>query len=310
MSGNSRRQVLRTYITKGWKDIDGWASPSLFERVMRIDKIQERLGIVGHIGEIGVHHGRFFVFLYLLRRPREKGIAIDLFEDQDRNVDKSGKGDRSIFFDNVRRLTGDTSGLEIMATDSTQISGADVSRVVGGQLRLLSIDGGHLNHIVAHDLQTATECLAEGGVIFVDDYLNPEFPGVTEGTLAFLSDNKKLRPFCVSTQKLYLTTNGYEERYARSLYEAETGRSFGDRVKYSFVPGTNCPVRIADLLGTEVLCYSGDEYSLRERLKRRTKDMRRTLRNTLSETGVWKSIRHRAAGAVLKTIADRLFPYR
>lgn len=52
----------------------GWASPLLFERVMLIDKFQQQLEIVGHIGDIGVHHGQLFVMLYLLRRFGEKGI--------------------------------------------------------------------------------------------------------------------------------------------------------------------------------------------------------------------------------------------
>ena len=310
MSGNVQTHLLHAYITDGWKNVDGWASPLLFERVMLIDTFQQQLGIMGHIGEIGVHHGKLFVMLYLLRRSGEKGIAIDLFDEQDLNVDKSGKGDRSIFVENVRNLAGDASQLEIMATDSTKITGADVSRLVGGKLRLLSIDGGHLKNIVAHDLHTATECLAEGGVVLVDDYLNPEFPGVTEGTLAFLADDKQLRPFCVSSQKLYLTTKGYEETYARLLYEEETGRSFNDRVKYNFVPGKTSPVRTADLLDTEVFCYSDDEYTSRQRLKRHMNDMQHRSRTVLSESEVWKQIRHSQAGQFLKNIANRLAPMR
>ncbi|MDA9981284.1 hypothetical protein N9H39_00795 [Gammaproteobacteria bacterium] len=54
-------------------------------------------------------------------------------------------------------MTGDTSDLEVLTTDSTSISGEDLIGIVGGKLRLLSIDGGHLKHIVEHDLQTATQ---------------------------------------------------------------------------------------------------------------------------------------------------------
>ena len=310
MSEKDRACLLHAYITHGWKDVDGWAAPLLFERVMLIDQLQQQLGIKGHIGEIGVHHGKLFILLHLLRRAGERGLAIDLFEEQDLNVDKSGKGDRNIFVDHVHKLTGDGSQLEIFATDSTKISGADVSSLMGGKLRLLSIDGGHLKNIVAHDLQTAVGCLADGGVVLVDDYLNPEFPGVAEGTLAFLTANRDLRPFCVSTQKLYLTTRGYEDRYVRLLFEAETGRSFIDRVQYNFVPGRNCPVRTADLLDTEVLCYSDDEYTPLQRLMRRTREMRRHSRDTLSKSAIWKLVRHSPAGSLLKTVADRFLPYR
>lgn len=310
MSNERQAQLLDAYVRKHWKTIDGWASPLLFERVMLIHHLQRQLGVVGHVGEIGVHHGKLFIFLYLLRRSGERGIAIDLFEEQDLNIDKSGKGDRNIFIKNVERLAADPSALEILATDSTKITGADVSRLVGGKLRLLSIDGGHLKNIVAHDLKTAAECLTEGGVVLVDDYLNPEFPGVTEGTLAFLAEDRVLRPFCVSTQKLYLTTSGYEQRYARLLYEAETGRLFDERVKYSFALGKSSPVRIADLLDTEVLCYSDDEYTGLQRVKMRMKDLRRRTRVALSESVMWRKLRHSPGGAMLKAIANRVFPYR
>ena len=308
MTGGSHSSLLKLYVTKGWKSVGGWASPRLFERVILLDKLQQQLGITGHVGEIGVHHGKLFILLYLLRRASEKGIAIDLFEEQELNVDKSGKGDRSIFIDNVKNLTGDTSSLEILATDSTKISSDDVFRILDGRLRLLSIDGGHLKNIVAHDLRTASGCLADGGIVLVDDYLNPEFPGVAEGTLSFLMTNRELRPFCVSRQKLYLTTNGYEAKYTRLLYEEETGRSFSDRVKYSFVKGKNSPVRTAELLDTEVLCYSDDEYSSLQHLNKRIKDTRHKLKEILSESAAWKQIRGSAVGSLLKTIANRLLP--
>ena len=53
---------------------------------------------------------------------------------------------------------------------------------MGGPLRFFSIDGGHLSHIVKHDLETAALSITDGGVIILDDYFNPEFPGVSEGT--------------------------------------------------------------------------------------------------------------------------------
>jgi peptide chain release factor 2 len=53
--------------------------------------------------EIGVHHGRLFIPMALARRPGERALAIDVFEDQHLNVDHSGKGDRARFEENVAR---------------------------------------------------------------------------------------------------------------------------------------------------------------------------------------------------------------
>lgn len=308
MPQSNQASRLHHYLTAGSKKVGGWASPLLFSRVMQLDALQHELGVGGHVGEIGVHHGKLFLLLHLLRRPGEKGVAIDLFEDQELNVDHSGRGERDIFLRNVEQMAGDLSNLEVLATDSTRIGGDDVIRLAGGGLRLFSIDGGHLSHIVSHDLATAASCMVPGGIVLVDDYLNPEFPGVAEGTLAFLSGNNALRPFCVSTQKLYLTTGGHEQTYAAMLYEAETGRSFDKRVKYNFAPGINGPVRTADLLGAEVLCYSDDLYSRAQQSRRRIKRVQRDLRNWLSDTDAWKQIRDSRAGAVLKRVSRIVLP--
>ena len=53
--------------------------------------------IEGAIGEIGVHHGKFFVGLAHLAMNHEKLWACDVFEDQALNMGGSGFGDRACF---------------------------------------------------------------------------------------------------------------------------------------------------------------------------------------------------------------------
>ena len=48
--------------------------------------------------------------------------------------------------------------------------------------------------------------LANGGVVFVDDVFNPEWPGVVEGVGAFLQSVPALAPFAFVGGKLLLTT--------------------------------------------------------------------------------------------------------
>ena len=46
-------------------------------------------------------HGKSFMPLALLRQPDERCVAIDCFEDQSVNIDRSGEGDGVAFRENV-----------------------------------------------------------------------------------------------------------------------------------------------------------------------------------------------------------------
>lgn len=72
--------------------------------VQTLSGTQKRLGVYGAVGEIGIHHGWFFTMLASEARECEQLFACDIFTDQGRNVDKSGKGNKYIFLQNV--LTG------------------------------------------------------------------------------------------------------------------------------------------------------------------------------------------------------------
>jgi hypothetical protein len=71
--------------------------------IAALNERQRALDAKGGIAEIGVHHGKLFILLYLLGRPPEKAVAIDLFEDQHFNIDLSGSGDLAKFRRNLAR---------------------------------------------------------------------------------------------------------------------------------------------------------------------------------------------------------------
>jgi hypothetical protein len=60
--------------------------------VRALSEFQHHLGLFGAVGEVGVHHGKFFMPIagYALRA--EPAVAMDLFEDQSANFDQSGEG--------------------------------------------------------------------------------------------------------------------------------------------------------------------------------------------------------------------------
>ncbi len=66
---------LESYANRNHKKVDGWLEKNTILQLLRINDIQNKLGISGHVGEIGVHHGKLFILLYrkMPFSPRLKG---------------------------------------------------------------------------------------------------------------------------------------------------------------------------------------------------------------------------------------------
>lgn len=222
--GFKKTILLENYIKYGVEEVEGWLDRDAISIIINIAQAQNQFDIQGHVGEIGVHHGKLFILLYLLTRPKENAIAVDIFEKQYLNIDQSGKGDLEIFFKNVEKHAEDKQKLKILSEDSTQISSEEVNKSVGGELRLFSIDGGHTAGITRNDLRIASKSICEGGVIILDDYFNGLFPGVSEGANHFfMYDNyRKIVPFAIGTHdanKVFLTSSSYANKYIEYLLE-------------------------------------------------------------------------------------------
>ena len=111
-----------------------------------------------------------------------------------------------------------------------------------GQVRLMSIDGGHTEECVLNDLRLADAALAGAGVAVIDDYFNAEWPGVSTGVAHFLVQGEgKLRPFAISPNKLYCCDLGFADFY---------------RSRIASAAGFN-PLKSSSLFGSEVDVYVG-----------------------------------------------------
>ena len=160
--------------------VKGWLFPGAIQAIVDLSEVQRKAGISGGVAEIGVHHGRLFILLYLLGVTGEPAVAIDLFSQQELNIDHSGAGDLERFKKNLKRHA-DTNRLILYEGDSTKLDPRQLVDLGGGQLRLISIDGGHTAEITSHDLYVSEGALAQGGVIILDDCFNDTWPGVVEG---------------------------------------------------------------------------------------------------------------------------------
>ena len=266
---------ISKYLKRDHKFVAGWLTPGAIEMVRRIAELQRSLGVAGNVAEIGVHHGRLFILLYLLKSAGAKALAIDLFERQELNVDRSGGGDREVFLANLRKYA-DTLDLLVHAGDSRDLTGQFVMHLAGGPFRLFSIDGGHTVEVTEHDLATAEASLAPGGVIILDDYFNEIYPEVSIGTNNFFRDARRIVPFAIGGGKVMFCHPDYAARYADGL-----------RI---------CTRQIVErtFLGSPVICLDFAKPSLAVRI---------------GEKGFWRRIRDTSGGRMLRKTYKALRPF-
>lgn len=236
---------------KRFNHIDGWIDRLTAEVLYRLSVEQVQLGCRGSIVEIGIHHGKSFIPLYLGCAADESAIAIDLFEDQGANIDGSGKGDLPAFLMNVELVCGSAEGIHVLATSSLDVEPASLL-ALAGPARITSIDGGHTTDITRNDLQIAQAITAEDGVIVLDDVFNPFWPGVMSGLCESLRRGElEFVPFAIVPGKLLFSKPEMVNRYKEWLRQR-----FGGWVDFG-----------KEAFGAEVLGLGVSGYSRRRALK-------------------------------------------
>ncbi|HXZ39886.1 MAG TPA: class I SAM-dependent methyltransferase [Terriglobales bacterium] len=210
--------AIDRYATHSIQTVRGYMSSLDALVIAALLKYQDKTSITGHLCEIGVHHGRLFLMLALARRPGERSLAIDLFEDDAMNSGTEHAGRDRALFVNAHRLQISLSDQEIFKTSSLDIKAADILKRTTGAVRFFSVDGGHLYKEVENDLRLAEQTLTPDGIMAVDDFFNPLWADVSIATGEFLRHTDKLVPFAI-TAKLYLSTPALAEKYQTSLRE-------------------------------------------------------------------------------------------
>jgi hypothetical protein len=212
------------YAKFGHRNVQGWLSKKAAMNIMQLAEIQEVHGITGGACEIGVHHGRLFILLCLLLRPDERALAVDLFGKQGENVDGSGHGSLERLKANLTRWGVDVSRITTLAENSMRLSPQRVQGTVG-PVRIFSVDGGHTAEITHNDLSIAACTVRDGGLVILDDFMSPRWPGVTEGACQFMHEHRELAPIGYVSNKLVLT-RGTSEPY-RHVLRGEPVEMFG-----------------------------------------------------------------------------------
>lgn len=245
MTGQRQRQasLLQTYVREHLNEVPGWsgsgASMLMLEPLARIqDQSCHRLGAF----EVGVHHGRYLIALHNSCHRGSRSLGLDLFGDQSRNVDSSGSGDLQQAHKNFRRFARQPRLVDLRSADSLSLTETEVQEIQRsyGGFRFASVDGGHTPIHVVNDTTLSARLVAPAGFVIVDDFYNPNFPGVTEGVYKLLEGcSISFVPMIVTLKKLFLCHVSFAPRY-RTAIAAEPLRSQLPAMKSVEVGGYPC----------------------------------------------------------------------
>lgn len=153
--------------------------------------------------EIGVYNGKYLIGIENLTPSIGRVVAIDVFNNQELNIDQSGPGNKlEIFQANVREFCSNPSRVEIVCLDSFDI---ELSTLEMNSYGLISIDGGHTARHTFSDLEVATRLMHPKGLVILDDILNQDWTGVVSGAVEYFSTDKsgRLVPFAIGFNKLF-----------------------------------------------------------------------------------------------------------
>ena len=245
----SRQEEIRAVNRLVFENVEGWVGDQVWHILDFIQRHHWEGNVRGDIAEIGVHHGKLFFLIASLARDNEVCVAMDLFEDQQLNVDGSGRGGRATFEQHIANLFPHLKNrIRIVPIDSLSITAVTARRIVSERgVRIFSVDGGHTTAHVVNDLSIAQELLVSSGVILLDDFFGPVWPTVTEGFFQYMSSaNRRLAPLLIYQNKLFLTTVSEQERMMAALWQfikEERGNEIHTRWRH------------ATLLGSKVLCF-------------------------------------------------------
>jgi hypothetical protein len=190
--------------------VEGWLENPAAYVTSTLLRTQTAEKVSGGIFEIGVFAGKYLSLLYhLTQQSGEIVLGMDTFEWYPQaNVDR-----------NFKSVFGQCDRLKLMKLNSTKATPEIVTSALGGKPRFISVDGAHTAPEVYGDIKLAESVLADGGIVAIDDLLNPHAIGVSEGAYRYFLTRGAggLVPFAYCANKLFISRAADCERYRRAL---------------------------------------------------------------------------------------------
>jgi predicted O-methyltransferase YrrM len=150
-------------------------------------QMQKMHGMTGNIFEIGSYFGRSTGLLALCLAKNERLVVCDAFESdtKDQYADRPSISDLK---ESIRTIVDD---FDFSQLDVHSCYSADLSLPDESTFRFAHIDGGHDEETAYNDICYAATRMKVNGIIAVDDYEHPNWPGVTIAVNRFLAEHHR-----------------------------------------------------------------------------------------------------------------------
>jgi hypothetical protein len=216
---STRLVELNRYLRDEIHQINGWCHPQLWQTLW---PLAHRIG-PGRVAEIGVFEGKFFIGLCKTFETSADApaVAIDVFDMQEFNLDNAGVGKKDVFLANADRYGIEPKNVECWRVDSLSLRRHEAQRFIEerGRVAFFSVDGCHEVLHTMRDIEFAMEVVDHRGVIAVDDYTNPSWPGVSEAVARmYLMGNYPFVPLAVTCNKLLLCSYSFHRIYLAAVH--------------------------------------------------------------------------------------------
>jgi len=209
---------LNAYLSTGINSVNGWCIPHLWQSIW---PLYHKIG-PGPIAEIGVFEGKFFIGLAKTFGAAEAHAAIDVFDMQEFNLDGAGVGKLEVFRTNLAAHGLGPEKTRCLQRDSLTLSVPDTLalREEFGGFKFFSVDGCHEVLHTMRDVEFAMSVTHPAGIIAVDDYMNPMWPGVLEAIAKmYLLREFQFVPLLFTCNKLFLCSRSYHDAYRKHVLD-------------------------------------------------------------------------------------------
>jgi hypothetical protein len=200
------------FIATKFREVEGWCLDDAAYLTLWLMNTQTQLAYDSSILEIGVYKGKYLSVLYQrATRTLQPVVGIDTFQWSPSEVVSS----------KFLSLFGSLDGLSLVNEDSNRLDAPQAMKLLGGKRpSFISVDGDHAARSVRNDLGLAKAILGNGGIIAVDDFLNPMAISVSEGFYRFFIETgeSSLRPFAYCGNKLFCAERAYLETYGKAVW--------------------------------------------------------------------------------------------